>query len=53
MQSRTLQVTQLGNFSPGFPGISPMTTIRKAERRGLLSSGLTARSRACALIPAR
>ncbi len=36
MQSRILQVTQLGNFSPGFPGISSMSTIRKAERRGLL-----------------
>jgi hypothetical protein len=36
MQSRILQVTQLGNFSPGFPGISSMTTIRKAESRGLI-----------------
>ena len=37
MQSRILQVTQLGNYSPGFPGISSMMTIGKAERPGAVS----------------
>jgi len=54
MQSRILQVTQLGNFSPGFPCISSMTTIGRLKDEGyFVPSRLTARSRGCAVIPAR